>query len=748
MERDDGDAQDRVLVSQVRDYAIFSTDVEGRATTWNEGVRFVLGYDRDEFVGSSPEAIYLPADVAAGVPARELADALHTGIADDDRWMKRKGGEAFFATGRTTRIDDAAGRCVGFTKVMRDDTERVLATDRLKLSEERYRLLFEAIEAGFCIIAMQFDASGEPVDFRYISANPAFESQTGLRNVERRSMRELAPEHEEIWYEMLGRVAMTGLSCRFECAAAALGNRWYDVYAFPIDAPELRHVAVLFSEITARKEAQIASASLASLVEHSADAILGIDTDGRIRSWNPSAQILFGYAATEVIGRGCEILAAPEHRHQVASLLQRLVSGETVRAETEAICRDGKRLPVLLTAGPVRESGRTVGISASLLDISEQRRMQAALRVEDRRKDEFLATLAHELRNPLAPLRHGLQLARILMREDGPLLQIIAMMDRQLSHLVRLVDDLLDVGRIRSGKVELRLEIVSLISVVGTSVEASQAVIDERGHRLIVRTPDEPLEVCGDAARLSQVISNLLSNSAKYMDPGGTIEVDLRRDGVNALLEVHDTGIGIAKEDLRRVFDLFSQVRAHQDHSEGGLGIGLALVRRFVELHGGTVEVNSDGSGRGSTFQVRLPLAGTDGTGSGSVLNGYRILVADDDPDTASVIARHLQSIGHDVEIALDGRQALELARRHPPDVAILDLGMGTVDGLQVARHIREMPGGHEVLLVALTGWSRESDHERSLAAGFDRHLVKPVHLAALTSLLAEREQICEQTAL
>ncbi len=739
MRVDDTEAHFRMLVSQVRDYAIFSTDVEGRATTWNEGVCAVLGYERDEFLGSHAELIYLADDVATGIPQRELATAAEKGTADNDRWMRRKGGEAFFATGRTTRISDASGRCVGFTKVMRDDTLRILAEERLRQSEERYRLLFDAIDAGFCIVEVSFDADGTAKDYVFVAVNPAFARQTGLHDVLGRSMRELAPAHEEHWFQLYGSVAKTGTPQRVESPAAALGNRWFDVYAFRIDAPERHHVAVLFSDITPRKHAQMASARLASLVEHSADAILGLDVQGRIKTWNPAAHVLFGYSAEEIIGRHCSTLAPSDRRDQVSHFMTRLLQGEPIRVETEAVCKSGRILPVLLTAGPVREAGEIVAISASLLDISEQRRMQSALRAEDRRKDEFLATLAHELRNPLAPLRTGLQLARMMNRGDDTLRQLIGMMDRQLCHLVRLVDDLLDVGRIRSGKVELRMNVVPILSVVEASIEASASIVAERNHRLVVHRPEVELEVCGDADRLAQVFSNLLSNAAKYTEPGGAIDVDVRREGPNAVVTVRDTGIGIAKGDLHRVFDLFSQVREHQPHSQGGLGIGLALVRRFVELHGGSIEAYSEGPCRGSAFHVRLPLAPLPpGDARDTSESELRVLLADDSLESASFLAQHLRSRGHDVQVAHDGFEAVQFARARLPDVALLDLGMTGLDGFQAARDIRALPGGDRVLLVALTAWSRESDRERGVAAGFDRQLVKPVQAPAIARLLAE----------
>lgn len=376
----------------------------------------------------------------------------------------------------------------------------------------------------------------------------------------------------------------------------------------------------------------------------------------------------------------------------------------------------------------------------------EQAESDQVLREADRRKDEFLAVLAHELRNPLAPLRNGVQIARVTAPTGSPLQQTVQMMDRQLTHLVRLVDDLLDVSRISRGKVELRRRRVTLNDIIANSVESVASVIEAHGHELIVDMGTNPLELEGDFERLAQVFSNLLSNAAKYTEDGGHIRVVLEAEADEAIVSVSDTGIGIPADDLEQVFDLFSQVRLHQGRAEGGLGIGLALVRSLVKMHGGSVVARSAGTGHGSAFIVRLPLLGAPtaerdevAASCACVTPRLRILVADDNVDSAASLAMLLEFEGHDVATANDGAEAVEKAAVFAPEVVFLDLGMPGVDGIEAARRIRALPHGRQALLVALTGWGQAGDRERTEAAGFDHHLVKPVDPAILAGVMSGR---------
>jgi signal transduction histidine kinase len=376
----------------------------------------------------------------------------------------------------------------------------------------------------------------------------------------------------------------------------------------------------------------------------------------------------------------------------------------------------------------------------------ERLRLIRELREEDRKKDDFLATLAHELRNPLAPIRNAAAFLRMKGSGDPDLQNARDIIARQVAHMTRLVDDLLDVSRITRGKIVLRRERLDLAVPLASAVESSRPVVEAGGHELVVEPPAGPLAVSGDAARLAQVFGNLLTNAAKYTDRGGRITLAARRDGGDAVVTVTDTGIGIAPEHLPGLFDMFSQVAPALERSQGGLGIGLALVRSLVELHGGRVEARSDGPGKGSTFAVRLPLLAAAPAAPPPPpprLNGTakrprrRVVVADDNVDSAESLAMLLTVLGHEVKTAHDGAAAVELADRFRPDVLILDIGMPGMTGYEAAAHVRRQPWGRGMVLAALTGWGQEDDRKRAEAAGFDHHFTKPVAADELDRFLA-----------
>ncbi len=516
------------------------------------------------------------------------------------------------------------------------------------------------------------------------------------------------------------------------------------------------------TDVTDRKRLAEAHDLLAAIVESSDDAIISMTPDGRVTSWNAGATRLFGYTADEMIGQTASRLGPLQERQ---TILARINRGETVRQhETTWLTKQGQHLDISLSAAGMRDrTGQIVGITQVVRDISRAKqteaaikRSQEALRDADRRKDEFLALLAHELRNPLAPLVNSVELLRPAAAADPALQRIRGMMERQLTQLARLVNDLLDVSRISRGYFELQRAPMSVQLAIEAAMEACHGQIAARGHDLVVRIASEPLVVLGDFTRLTQVFANLLSNSAKYTQPGGRIEVALRRDGNDAVATVKDTGIGIPAESLGVVFDMFSQVQVHKEHAGGGLGIGLALVRSLVQMHHGTVAAQSDGPGKGSLFTVRLPLEqgsaaaaplpAAQGTCQDSNQAVRRILIADDNPDAAESLAGILHAQGHETCIAANGRQAVELAETYRPQIIFMDLGMPQLDGLQATRQIRAQPWGKSMLVVALTGWGQPMDRQRSREAGMDIHLVKPIDLAEIAKVLAQASSTSSQT--
>jgi signal transduction histidine kinase/ActR/RegA family two-component response regulator len=402
------------------------------------------------------------------------------------------------------------------------------------------------------------------------------------------------------------------------------------------------------------------------------------------------------------------------------------------------------RVPALVSA--VRAALRARRRQYQIRDhLAEARRIADTLREADRRKDEFLAILAHELRNPLAPLRNSLETMRLSGDDPDTTRLARGIMERQVDQMVRLIDDLLDVSRVSRGKITLTRETLELRSIVMDALEVCRPVVGASSHQLSVTLPDQPVRIEGDRTRLVQVMCNLISNAAKYTSPGGRITVEARLEGADVVISVADNGVGIPANMLAKVFDLFTQVEGTLERSQGGLGIGLTLVKRLVELHGGTVQASSDGAWRGSRFVVRLPrvlrvaplLPAS--SSPGLRVRPHRILVADDNRDAADSLATMLRLGGHEVSVAYDGREALRVAETFKPEVALLDIGMPRMNGYETAQALRQQQDSTLLTLFALTGWGQPDDKRRSRAAGFDHHFVKPLDPAEFERILAER---------
>jgi PAS domain S-box-containing protein len=509
------------------------------------------------------------------------------------------------------------------------------------------------------------------------------------------------------------------------------------------------HTRCFTRDITEHKRAIDAQRRLAAIVESSHDAIMSLDLDGVITSWNAGAERLYGYSAEEIVGQAIAIVIPPDHTDDFPEIIERLRRGEAIdHFETVRLAKDGGRVAVSLTVSPVLDAtGKVVGASKIARDITERIRYEQALKDADRRKDEFLATLAHELRNPLAPLRNGLEVMKLARGNTQLVEQSRAMMERQLGQMVRLVDDLLDVSRISRGKITLHRQRVELAAVVQQAVETSRPLIDASEHELAISVPREPIYVNADVTRLAQVFANLLNNAAKYTERGGRISLSIERQGSDAVVSVQDNGVGIPPPMLPNLFEMFTQVDRSLERSQGGLGIGLSIVKRLTEMHGGTVEAHSAGYGQGSEFVVRLPVVlslAVERRNDGAAMNSAavarrRVLVVDDNRDAAASLAMMLKLLGNETQTAHDGLEALEVAAALRPDVIFLDIGMPRLNGYETARRIREEPWGQSPLLIALTGWGQEDDRRRSREAGFDAHLTKPIDPQALEKLLAAR---------
>jgi signal transduction histidine kinase len=446
----------------------------------------------------------------------------------------------------------------------------------------------------------------------------------------------------------------------------------------------------------------------------------------------------------------------PEDRERVVEQRQRVrVAGVSTefRDEFRILRPDGETRWIEAVARlDVGEAGRPARMSGMAVDITERKRATEALREADRRKDEFLAMLAHELRNPLAPIRNAVAILRQPTREIGDTAWCVDVIERQCRHLTRLVDDLLDVSRVSRGKIKIQRTMLDLGKVVQQAVETSRPLIDARRHSLAIALPPDPLHVLGDLTRLAQVVANLLNNAAKYTDEGGEIQLTVEAEPADpagqwrAAIRVRDNGRGLDAASLGNLFQLFFQVDGNLDRSDGGLGIGLSLVRTLVEMHEGSVEAKSAGRGNGSEFIVRLPLVAAPmragpslptAAGAGTT-RSVRILVVDDNRDSAESIAKLLELWGHDVRIAHDGLVAVEMALADRPEVVLLDIGLPGLNGYRACQAMRQH-GMTEELIVAMTGYGQEEDRRQSLESGFDRHLVKPIDLRTIERLLAER---------
>ena len=563
----------------------------------------------------------------------------------------------------------------------------------------------------------------------------------------------------------------------------------HDVVILPMGGTASRGCVIQVTDVTepTRRERFLRdrqNARYDALVESAPDVILNIDATGHIQLANPAAERQFGYSTAELVGALADRLFDGEGTwSRIRASIDS--AGPTIRpVEVQVRLKNGAVRYFEVSAASWHDGLREF-VTAIFRDVHDRRETDLALRESerrarenaaalaelnvalkasgktlnemDRRKDDFLATLAHELRNPLAPLRNGLQLLKLAKDDTALIERTRRMMDMQLSQMVRLIDDLLDVSRINKDRMDLNKEVTSLGKVIRQAVETSQPLLDALQHHLTIDLPAQDVILDADVVRLTQVFANLLNNAAKYTPPGGAISIEGRHDGGEVTVSIIDNGIGIPQEMLPKVFDIFMQVDKSLERAQGGLGIGLSLVKRLVELHGGRVEGHSRGLGAGSTFVVRLPAASSPAATAArdsrdspatTLQPVRRILVADDNQDAAMSLAMILSMSGHETRTANDGLEAIEVAEHFQPDVVLLDIGMPKLNGYETARRLRQKARGDELLLIALTGWGQESDRLRSRAAGFDSHLIKPVDVAQIERLLAEkRNEHCAQSA-
>jgi PAS domain S-box-containing protein len=485
---------------------------------------------------------------------------------------------------------------------------------------------------------------------------------------------------------------------------------------------------------------------LRDLVENASDIIYSHTISGEITSFNKAGEQIFGYSHAEVMRMNIADLVTPESLELARRMTaKRIQEGGRTIYELVAVTKEGKKLILEISSRLSQEHGKLVAVQGIARDVTARKQAEETLREASLRKDEFLAMLGHELRNPLAPIRSALHVMGRHLSSNDAALEMRDMIDRQVCQLTRLVDDLLDMARINRGVVELRKELLHLSDIIRRAVESTRPLFEERGHRLDLRLPATSIDLEADPARLEQMLGNLLNNAAKYTEPGGRIWLSAECEGMEAVVRVEDTGIGIRAEMATRVFDLFTQGEAAPGTVSHGLGIGLTVVKRLAEMQGGSVTVHSPGPGKGSVFVLRLPLPATRSAPTPSPVfptagaqAARRILVVDDNVDAAISLALFLRGEGHLVEIAHDGPSALELARAFHPELVILDIGLPKeMNGYEVARRLKQEVNLKGAILAALTGYGRKSDRRIALEAGFNQHFVKPVDPAVLLNWIA-----------
>lgn len=647
-------------------------------------------------------------------------------------------------------ILDEKGNVQGLVNMLIDITDRKQAYAALRQSEERFTRFMQHLPG----LAWLKDLEG-----RYVFVNHATEKLVGMKAEEicGRTDEELFPPESAALFRKHDQEALQSPSGieTIETLRAADGIHTTLASKFPVPGMDgqptlIGGIAIDITErIRAEQHLRESEARFRNMANNAPVPIWVMGLNG-CEFINREFERLWGLTLDDVGGMRWSSRVHPDDLEPyLAAYNDAFERHVPFEGQCRFLAASGEYRWVKSKASPrFTESGAFLGFVGCSVDITDIKQSEQSLRQADRRKDEFLAVLAHELRNPLAPIRTGLELLRQLGLNDGPLEEICATMDRQTRQMVRLIDDLLDVSRITRGTMELRKHVCTLASIVESAVEAVQPIIDEAGHQLHVELPPERVVLFADSTRLAQVLSNLLNNAAKYMPPGGQIWLQAQRQEGSLRITVRDTGIGIPPDMLDSIFEMFTQVDRTLERSHSGLGIGLTLVKRLVEMHGGTVSAHSDGRGHGSEFCVTLPLTEEEPVDPASQVSQqpqqvdrYRILVADDNVDAARMLALILSGQGHEVRTAADGLAALAVAAEFQPQVALLDIGMPKLNGYETAQRIRQQPWGRDMVLIAVTGWGQQEDKRLSREAGFDHHLVKPIDMETLQRLLSMRSR-------
>lgn len=732
---------------------IVALDAEGRITMINRKGCEILGYRREELLGSNWFAICLPqpegTDRVYPVFCRIMAGELGS-VEYFENPVRCSDGRIRLIAWHNALLTDDEGMIIGTLSSGEDITERRHAEEALHESRERLALALEAAGAGRWEFGLQSGHAACDTDcYRLWGVEPGLEGLDEWLEV-------VHPE-DRGWVRKDWLEAAKGgeeLHLEFRIKHPQSGVRWLGVVGRTVRDEHRRPVRMigLSFDITERKQAEEAlRESQADLNRAQAVGHIGswrLDARSGALTWSAENYRILGVREGTPLSYETFLAAVhPDDREYVDRMWQASRRGGAHDIEHRLLV-DGEVKWVRERAElEFDQDGNLLVAFGTTQDVTDRKRAEEALREADRRKDEFLAILAHELRNPLAPIRNAVEILKLEGSPDPTLVRARDMIERQLAHLVRLIEDLMDVGRITRGKLQLRRKVVELRTVLEQAAETIEPQLALAGQTFSLSLPTDPVFVDADPMRLTQVLMNLLDNACKYTGNGGDITLAALRHGPDVEIRVQDTGIGIPSEHLSSLFKMFSRVGASSGHTQHGLGIGLALARGLVEMHGGRIEASSEGLGRGSTLIVRLPVLSDPSAPASrsqrsepaAPAGPLRVLVADDNRDVVDSLAMLLELTGYEVERAYDGLQAVEAAERCRPDLVLLDIGMPNLDGYEVCRRIRQQPWGRDLLVVALTGWGQEDDRLRSKAAGFDNHLVKPVDRSELLRLLAER---------
>jgi hypothetical protein len=745
----DTDAPFRVFVESVRDYALIMLDPQGQIVSWNAGAEAIKGYKAEEIIGQHFTKFYPRESIESGLPERELQVAQAVGRYEDEGWRLRKDGTRFWANVVITALRDRAGHLIGFAKVTRDLSERRENEETLRASEQRFRALVQGVR-DYAIFML--DPDGNVATWN-----------EGAQHIKGYSASDIIGRHFSRFYppDALARglpaheLKTATIEGRFEDEGWRLrkdGSRfWANVVLTAIRDVhgQLLGFTKITRDLTERRrheqELRASEEKFRMLVEGVIDyAIITLDRDGCITSWNTGAARLNGYAASDIIGRHFSRLYPTDEIDANKPWQDLIVAREQGRHVEEGwrARRDGTQYWANNLVALLHESdGRSQSYYMVTQDLS-QRKYAEDLADAAQRTHEFIAMLAHELRNPLAPIRNAVALMERKGLGDPVLESMRQTIDRQSMLLTRIVDELLDVNRIARGQFSVERSAIDLREVLHRAMETSRPLIEQRHQTFEVKIPDAALTVNGDPMRLTQVFLNLMNNAAKYTHVGGKLSLKVDVVEGNYCVRVADNGKGIPRDSLETVFELFMQIDPESSGTQGGLGVGLALVRRIVELHGGRVFARSEGLNHGSEFVVQLPQLGAGGSrelhdpGKSATPRRMRVLVVDDNRDSADSMQMLLEASGQDARAVYDGVSALEIAESFRPEVILLDIGMPSMDGYQVVRELRALELVPPPAIAALTGWGQDSDKKKTQDAGFDHHFTKPVVAEELMDFL------------